>query len=57
MQSGIQENRKIIVVSAAGDRTITARTHPGLLGLQASVSPEGETLIEGYCGTHRKLWL
>jgi len=47
-RSGIQGDRNIVVVSQAGDRVITARTHPGLLGLQASVSEEGITLIEGY---------
>lgn len=45
-KSGIQGDRNIVVVSAAGDRIITARTHPGLLGLQASLSPEGITLID-----------
>jgi uncharacterized protein YcbX len=30
------------------DRILTARTYPGLLGLQASVSPEGITLIDGH---------
>jgi hypothetical protein len=35
------------VASAVGDRIITARTHPGLLGLQASFSSDGVTLIEG----------
>jgi uncharacterized protein len=45
-KSGIQGDRNIIVVSAAGNRIITARTHPRLLGLRASVSPDGVTLIE-----------
>lgn len=47
-KSGIQGDRTIVVASQAGDRIITARTHPGLLGLQGSVSPEGVTLIEGH---------
>jgi uncharacterized protein YcbX len=47
-KSGIQGDRNIVVVSEAGGRVITARTHPGLLGLQASVSAEGMTLIEGH---------
>lgn len=47
-KSGIEGDRSIIVVSAAGDRVVTARTHPGLLGLQASVSSEGVTMIEGH---------
>jgi uncharacterized protein YcbX len=46
--SGIQGDRNIAVVSQAGDRLVTARTHPGLLALQASVSAEGLTLIEGH---------
>jgi hypothetical protein len=47
-ESGMQGDRNIVVVSQAGDRIITARTHPGLLGLQASVSAGGVTLIEGH---------
>jgi uncharacterized protein YcbX len=47
-KSGMQGDRNIVVVSPAGDRIITARTHPGLLGLQASVSAEGVTMIEGH---------
>jgi uncharacterized protein YcbX len=46
--SGIEGDRKIVVVSEGGDRVITARTHPGLLGLQAAVSELGVTLIDGY---------
>jgi uncharacterized protein YcbX len=46
--SGIQGDRNIVVVSEAGDRIVTARTHPGLLGLQGSMSAEGFTLIEGH---------
>jgi len=46
-KTGIQGDRNIVVVSEVGDRIVTARTHPGLLGLQASVSSEGVTLIEG----------
>ena len=47
-RSGIEGDRNIVVVSRNGDRIITARTHPKLLGLQASVSPDGVTLIEGH---------
>ncbi|MFZ0735084.1 MAG: MOSC N-terminal beta barrel domain-containing protein [Candidatus Sulfotelmatobacter sp.] len=47
-KSGVQGDRNIVVVSQSGDRIITARTHPGLLGLQASVSPQGLTMIEGH---------
>lgn len=45
-ENGIKGDWNIVVVSAAGDRIITARTHPGLLGLQASVSSDGVTLID-----------
>jgi uncharacterized protein YcbX len=48
LRSGIQGDRNIVVVSHTRDRILTARTHPGLLGLQASVSPEGITLIDGH---------
>ena len=46
-RTGMQGDRNIIVTSAAGDRVITARTHPNLLSLQASVSSAGVVLIEG----------
>ncbi len=46
-RTGIEGDRNIVVVSAARDRIITARTHPGLLGLQASVGSDGMTMIEG----------
>jgi uncharacterized protein YcbX len=49
--SGFEGDRNFVVVSKAGNRIITARTHPGLLGLQASVSPDGITLIDG-CPWH-----
>jgi uncharacterized protein len=47
-KSGIHGDRNIVVVSHAGDKIITARTHPRLLGLQASLSAEGATLIDGH---------
>ena len=47
-RSGIEGDRNIIVISRSRDRIMTARTHPRLLGLQASVSAEGVTLIEGH---------
>jgi hypothetical protein len=47
-KTGISGDRSIVVVSEAGDRIITARTHPGLLGLQASISGSGVTMIDGY---------
>lgn len=41
--TGIRGDRNIVVVSPAGDRIITSRTHPGLLGLHATISPSGDT--------------
>jgi len=46
-KTGIEGDRNIVVVSQADDRVIAARTHPGLLGLQASFC-SGVTLIEGH---------
>ena len=45
--SGLRGDRNIVVVSQSRGRVITARTHPGLLGLQASVTAEGVITIEG----------
>ena len=47
-KSGLQGDRNIVVVSQSRNRVVTARTHPGLLGLQASVTARGVTTIEGY---------
>ena len=47
-RTGIRGDRNIVVVSQDGRRVITARTHAGLLGLQGSISSEGETMIEGW---------
>lgn len=47
-RNGIKGDRNIVVVSATHCRIITARTHPSLLGLQASVAEDGITLIEGH---------
>jgi hypothetical protein len=47
-KSGMQGDRNIVVVSDSSSNVITARTHPGLLGLQASVSANGVTTIEGH---------
>lgn len=47
-RTGIEGDRQIIVVSERLDRIITARTHPNLLGLRASISEDGTTLIEGH---------
>ncbi len=48
MKTGIQGDRHIVIVSRAGDRLITARTHPGLLGIQASLNAEGDVTVDGY---------
>jgi uncharacterized protein YcbX len=50
-KTGIRGDRSIVVVSETRERVIAARTHPGLLGLQSIVSPDGETMIEG-CPWH-----
>jgi uncharacterized protein YcbX len=47
-QTGIKGDRNIVVVSEVSNRIITARTHPGLLGLQASVAEDGRTFIEDH---------
>ena len=47
-KTGIRGDRNVAVVSQTLGRVITARSHPGLLGLQAIVAPDGETMIEGY---------
>lgn len=46
--SGLEGDRNIVVVSRSRSNIVTARTHPGLLGLQASVSANGVTMIGGY---------
>lgn len=38
---------RIVHVSGPGGRVITARTHPRLLGLHASLGPDGEPLVDG----------
>jgi uncharacterized protein YcbX len=47
LKSGLAGDRQIIVLSATANRLITARTHPGLLGLQGSISEDGRILIDG----------
>ena len=47
-KSGIRGDRNIVVVSQSRNNVVTARTHPGLLGLQASVTAQGVTTIEGH---------
>jgi MOSC domain-containing protein len=45
--SGVAGDRRIVVVAASAGRLITARTHPRLLGLQASLDDEGTITING----------
>ncbi len=47
-KTGILGDRNIVVISREGDRMVTARTHPGLLGLQGSLSSDGTTLVNGF---------
>jgi uncharacterized protein YcbX len=47
-KSGMQGDWNIVVVSQSRGNIVTARTHQGLLGLQASVSVKGVTMIEGH---------
>jgi uncharacterized protein YcbX len=39
---------RLVQVLDAGGSLVTARVRPGLLGLQASLSPEGDPLIAGF---------
>jgi uncharacterized protein YcbX len=48
LRSGIQGDRNIVVLSRSRNNIVTARTHPGLLGLQASVNAKGVTTVEGH---------
>ena len=45
-RDGIAGDR-VVHVSGSRGRVVTSRTHPGLLGLRATLGPEGEPLIEG----------
>lgn len=38
---------RVVHVTGAGGRVITSRTHPRLLGLRASLGPDGEPLVNG----------
>ena len=42
---GVHGDRTAIVVR--GDRIVTARTHPHLLGLHGTLGPDGEPLVDG----------
>jgi uncharacterized protein YcbX len=47
-KSGIHGDRNIVVVSRSRKNIVTARTHPGLLGLQAPVNAKGVTTVEDH---------
>jgi uncharacterized protein YcbX len=44
--AGIAGDRMVLVVGPGG-RIITSRTHPGLLGLHATLGPDGEPFVDG----------
>ena len=45
-EAGIAGDRMVLVVGP-GDRIITSRTHPRLLGLRATLAPDGDVLVNG----------
>jgi hypothetical protein len=45
-EAGIAGDRMVLVVGPAG-RIITSRTHPRLLGLRATLAPDGDVLVNG----------
>ena len=45
-KTGLSGDRQIVVASASGERLLTARTHPGLLGLQGSIDLNGGITID-----------
>lgn len=44
-EDGIAGDRRLLVVDEQARRLITSRTHPKLLGLKATLGPNGEALI------------
>src|SRR5262245_17134399 len=44
---GLKGDRRVLVFDEQTRRLITARTHPGLLGLKATLDPDGKALING----------
>jgi uncharacterized protein YcbX len=46
-RSGLAGDR-VVQVYAADGRVVTARTHPALLGHQATIGPDGEPRIDGH---------
>ena len=47
LQTGLRQDRQIVVVSSTTGRVVTARTNPGLLGLQARVEEHGGITVSG----------
>jgi uncharacterized protein YcbX len=47
LQTGLVGDRQIVAGSRLTGRIVTARTHPGLLGLQAAVQSDGSVTING----------
>ena len=45
-EAGIAGDRRVLVVGPGG-RIITSRTHPGLLGLRATLAPDRDVLVDG----------
>jgi uncharacterized protein YcbX len=39
---------RVVQVVGPGGRVLTSRTHPRLLGLRATLGPDGQTLVEGW---------
>ena len=54
LSSGLIGDRRVVVVSVEAGRLITARTHPGLLGLQAALDEDGDITIEGLAWDSRE---
>jgi hypothetical protein len=48
LTSGIVGDRQIVVRSHRTGRLVTARTHPGLLGLQSSLQDGGSITVNGF---------
>ena len=47
LRTGLRHDRQIVVVSSTTGRVVTARTSPGLLGLQGRVEQDGDITISG----------
>ena len=47
LEDGIAGDRRVLVYNEQSGRLITSRTHPRLLGLKATLGPNGNALING----------